>query len=51
MAKGEMNVNMKKPEVCGPGGVKSGEKTYNASGSKGMRQTYKETGKQGKGEK
>lgn len=49
--KGEMNVNQKKPEVCGPGGVKSGGKTYSTSGAKGMRQTYKETGTPGKGSK
>lgn len=41
-----------KPEVCGPGSVKNGGKTYDSSaGSKGMRQTYKETGKPGSGKK
>jgi len=51
MAKGEMNVNQKKPEICGPGSVKSVGKMYDTSPGKGMRQTYKETGKQGKGGK
>lgn len=42
----------KKPEVCGPGGVKSAGQTYDASkGSQGMRQTYKQTGKPGSGKK
>lgn len=49
---GDMNINQKKPYVCGPGSVKSGGKTYDTSaGAKGMRQTYKETGKPGKGSK
>lgn len=42
----------KKPEVCGPGTVKAGGKTYDTSaGQKGMRETYKETGKPGSGKK
>lgn len=50
--KGEMNVTPKKPEVCGPGDVKSAGKTYDASkGSLGMRQSYKQTGSPGKGSK
>jgi hypothetical protein len=50
--KGDMKVNQKKPYICGPGGVKSSGKTYDASpGPKGMRQTYKETGTPGKGSK
>lgn len=36
----------------GPSGSKQGGKTYDASaGAKGMRQTYKQTGKPGKGSK
>lgn len=50
--KGETIVSQKKPNICGPGSVKSAGKTYDASpGPKGMRQTYKETGKPGKGSK
>lgn len=50
--KGDMNVNMKKPEVCGPGPVKSAGKTYDGSkGPLGMRQTYKQTAKPGNGTK
>lgn len=49
--KGEANVSMKKPEICGPGGVKSGGTGASTAGPKGMRQTYKQTGKPGKGSK
>lgn len=39
-----------KPVIQGPQGVKGGGKTYDSSkGAKGMRQTYKQTGKPGKG--
>ncbi|MNV28564.1 hypothetical protein D3C71_1197580 [compost metagenome] len=52
MANGQQKVSQKKPEVCGPGSVKNGGKTYDASnGPKGMRETYKETGNPGNGRK
>lgn len=44
--KGEANVSMKKPEICGPGGTGA-----STAGPKGMRQTYKQTGNPGKGSK
>ncbi|MNO57091.1 hypothetical protein D3C76_476180 [compost metagenome] len=50
--KGEMNCSPMKPTIEGPGKPKSAGKTYDTGkGSKGMRQTYKETGKPGNGSK
>ncbi|MEO3947630.1 hypothetical protein [Gorillibacterium sp. CAU 1737] len=51
-SKGEKECSMPKPTIEGPGGKKSGGKSYDDSaGMKGMRQTYKQTGKPGKGDK
>jgi len=52
MAQGDMNVKCPAPKIEGPGGTGSKPNTFDRSaGAKGMRQTYKETGKPGMGKK